>query len=175
MAISIQLRWLTRPAPVCSGHERGGWWGEPRAGGRLNGRGGGRVPGDRATSDLWGLKGRKGKRKKDGGGGKVSSDKYTAWLLGRDRGQPPKGSGRLQAKGYGMGDLLMRRGQLGMGTLAHQLQGQGCRCALKPWNVSTGVRQGQCCAWSPPASTSLLVPISLRRSGTGQAATGAMS
>lgn len=58
-AISIQLHWLTGPARVCSGLERGGWWGEPRSAGRLNGRGGGRVPGDRATSDLWGLKRRK--------------------------------------------------------------------------------------------------------------------
>lgn len=58
-AISIQLHWLTGPARVCSGLERGGWWGEPRSAGRLNGRGGGRVLGDRATSDLWGLKRRK--------------------------------------------------------------------------------------------------------------------
>lgn len=117
VGISIQLHWLTRLARVCSGPRLGGWWGETRSAERLNGRGGGRVPGDGATSDLWGLKRRiekgEGEEEKDGGGGKAGSQVLTnaqpdmqPGFWGRERCPPPKGSERPEerVKGWGLTD-----------------------------------------------------------------------
>lgn len=56
-----------------------------------------------------------------------------------------QGVRKASSKGFGDGGPTRRRGQ---GTLAHQLQGQGCPWALWPQgHITAGIGLGQCCAW----------------------------